>query len=103
MRQQFAVPPTAQVTHPCPGASGLSTPLVRVTSWDTAHKTARVRLLEREDYVGDAHGLLYDTAGRPIMSVDTERPDGSNDRLVFVPPAPMTADVAEMIRDEQER
>jgi hypothetical protein len=86
-RLELALPPTSFPTHPCPQASGLSTPMARVTSWDTAGRSARVRLLEREDYVGQAKGLLFDAAGRPIMSADLERRDGSNDRLVFVPPA----------------
>jgi len=42
----------------------------------------------REDYV--AHEIVqYDGWGRPIMSVITERPDGSNDIAVLAPTAVM--------------
>ncbi len=86
-RLELAIPPSSFPTHPCREASGLSAPMVRVTSWGASKQAARVRLLEREDYIGGAKGLLYDHTGRPIMSADLERRDGSNDRLVFVPPA----------------
>jgi hypothetical protein len=42
-----------------------------------------VRALDREDYVGPEQGLRADADGRPVMSVITERWDGSNDCAVF--------------------
>lgn len=66
--------------HTCPAIGGLTAPLVPEGS------RARVRAVEREDYVA---GQLpqYDNAGRPMQSVITEHPDGSNDVVVLAPTA----------------
>jgi len=45
---------------------------------------ANVTKVEREDYVG-SETVTYDSDGRPIMAVNVEREDGSNDRVVFAP------------------
>lgn len=42
----------------------------------------RVRAVEWEDYAGP-EGVRRDGAGRPMSAVVTERPDGSNDVMVF--------------------
>ena len=62
--------------HNCRAMSGMSLPLVPQGSG------ADVRLVEREDYVGAERGLRM-VAGRPVMAVETRRPDGSNDLTVF--------------------
>ena len=68
--------------HTCAGLGGITAPMV------PAGSGARVRAVEREDYVGrEAASVLRDADGRPIMSVVTERPDGSNDVMVNVPTA----------------
>lgn len=64
--------------HPCAGLNGLLAPMV------PAGQRALVRVVEREDYIGDSN------AGR-VMAVRTERPDGSNDTAVFAPTASVTA------------
>jgi hypothetical protein len=45
---------------------------------------ARVTYREREDYVGREQ-VQTDASGRPVMSIVTERPDGSNDAVVLAP------------------
>jgi hypothetical protein len=45
----------------------------------------KVTVNEREDYIGDE--TVTSVGGRPIMSVVTERQDGSNDVVVFAPAA----------------
>jgi len=68
--------------HRCRGAgvyAGLYAPLV------PAGVRARVITRERDDYVGGERVRLHQ--GRPVMSVITERADGSNDTAVFVPSA----------------
>jgi hypothetical protein len=68
--------------HRCAGLAGITAPMV------PAGSGARVRALEREDYVGrEAAHVQRDADGRPVMAVVTERPDGSNDVLVNVPTA----------------
>lgn len=71
---------TANRYHTCSGLAGLSAPLVPAGS--RCSVTARVR----EDYVG-SEIVQRDGDGRPIMSVVTERWDGSNDCAVFAPTA----------------
>lgn len=66
--------------HPCPALAGVLAPMV------PAGTVARVRVVEREDYIGDQDVPLDDN-GRPVMSVITERPDGSNDTIAFAPTA----------------
>jgi hypothetical protein len=45
---------------------------------------ARVTYHEREDYVG-REAVQTDQNGRPVMSIRTVRPDGSNDTVVLAP------------------
>ena len=47
---------------------------------------AKVYTREREDYIGK-ETVFTDPAGRPVMSIVVERPDGSNDAAVFAPAA----------------
>lgn len=68
--------------HNCPGLAGIMAPMV------LAGSDVQVRAVEREDYVGDSI-VHYDGNGRPIMSVVTERPDGSNDCIAFADTAQM--------------
>lgn len=76
--------------HPCRGLVGLNAPLV------PAGTRARVKAVEREDYVG-SEAVQTDGDGRPVMAIRTERGDGSNDLAVLAPCA--TADLrAEGIR-----
>ena len=62
--------------HACKGLKGLSAPLISEGSG------ARVFTVEREDYIG-ADVVQLDGERRPVMSVVTERPDGSNDTAVL--------------------
>lgn len=66
--------------HACTGLAGLTTPMI------PAGSGAQVVVVEREDYVR-GEDVLYDGNGRPIMSVTVNRPDGSNDAVVYVPTA----------------
>jgi hypothetical protein len=45
-----------------------------------------VRAVLREDYVG-TEKVSLDDSGRPVMAVETRRPDGSNDLAVLAPKA----------------
>jgi len=65
--------------HTCAGLRGLTAPLL------LAGTRAKVTAHEREDYVGTEH-VQTDDAGRPIMSITTERDDGQ-DVVVFAPTA----------------
>jgi hypothetical protein len=65
--------------HPCPALEGLSMPMVEAGSH------VKVTIVEREDYVGSE--TVTTVGGRPIMSVVTQREDGSNDVAVFAPRA----------------
>lgn len=66
--------------HPCRVLRGITAPLVPENSG------ARVRVIERQDYIG-GEDVQRDGEGRPVMSVITERPDGSNDVIVMAPTA----------------
>lgn len=66
--------------HACPKLHGLSAPLVKVGT------KAKIYTREREDYVAGEH-VFVNAAGRPIMSLVTEYPDGRNDVAVFAPTA----------------
>src|SRR5437773_10199933 len=68
--------------HTCGGLRGLSAPLLVVGT------KAKVTAHEREDYVGSER-VQTDAAGRPVMSVITEREDGQ-DVVVFAPTATAT-------------
>lgn len=65
--------------HSCPALGGLTMPMTE------AGDRVKVTVKEREDYIGDE--IVTSVAGRPIMSVVTERGDGSNDVVVFAPAA----------------
>ncbi len=66
--------------HPCPKHGYLSMPFLP-TSMD-----AKFVVREREDYIG-TEDVFLSPEGRPVMSISTERPDGSNDLIVFAPTA----------------
>lgn len=66
--------------HACKGLKGLSAPLIPDGSG------ARVFTREREDYIG-TDVVQLDGEKRPVMSIITERPDGSNDTAVMAPVA----------------
>lgn len=70
--------------HRCPAMGGLTSPLVPQDSG------ARVRAVEREDYVGSED--VQHLHGRPVMAIITERPDGSNDTAVLAPTAYIRAE-----------
>jgi hypothetical protein len=72
--------------HTCRGLKGLSAPMV------PAGTRCKVEAREREDYVG-SELVQTDGEGRPVMSIVTERWDGSNDVAVLAPCA--TADLRE--------
>jgi hypothetical protein len=72
--------------HPCPALAGLTVPMVE------AGTHVKITINEREDYVGDE--TVTTVGGRPIMSIVTQREDGSNDVAVFAPRA--TAKLEEM-------
>ncbi len=65
--------------HACPALSGLTMPMVEASA------RVKVTIVEREDYIGDE--TVTTVGGRPIMSVVTQREDGSNDVVVYAPAA----------------
>src|SRR5438445_12826065 len=66
--------------HSCPALGGLTAPLVAEGS------QVRVRAVERED-CENGQLVQRDADGRPMQSVITDRPDGSNDIGVLAPTA----------------
>lgn len=66
--------------HPCPGLGGITAPMVQ------EGQRVKVTAVERDDYIG-GEDVQYDADGRPIAQVISERPDGSNDVIVFAPTA----------------
>jgi hypothetical protein len=64
--------------HACPGLHGLVAPLVR------AGADCKITALPREDYL---NGEIQRTGddGRPYGGVRVDRPDGSNDLVMFAP------------------
>lgn len=64
--------------HPCSGLGGLTAPMIPEGSG------YKVTTHEREDYIG-TEDVQYANS-RPVMSVTTERPDGT-DVLVYAPTA----------------
>jgi hypothetical protein len=66
--------------HDCTGLAMLSVPMVK------AGEHADVRVIEREDYVGD-EDVRHDAAGRPIMRTEVEHADGHVDVWVYAPTA----------------
>lgn len=71
--------------HHCAGLAGLLAPMV------VAGSDVRVTANVREDYIG-REDVQRDGEGRPIMSVTTERADGSNDVVAFAPTAYVRSD-----------
>lgn len=71
--------------HRCKPLKGLVAPLV------PDGERARVVRLDREDYVA-GEDVRVDGDGRPVMALDVERWDGSNDRVVYAPTAWASAD-----------
>lgn len=67
--------------HTCPKLRFMQAPLVPEGT------RARVFLREREDYVGRELVQLDPEKRRPVMSIITERADGSNDTIVLAPTA----------------
>lgn len=65
--------------HICPGLRGLNAPMV------PAGTRCKVEALEREDYI-NGDDVQYDGEGRPVMSVQTTRDDGT-DLAVYAPTA----------------
>lgn len=72
--------------HVCAALKGISAPLV------PAGSGARVRVVERDDYEG-SESVQRDGDGRPVMSVITDRPDGSNDVVVMAPTASLKVEL----------
>lgn len=72
--------------HRCKGLKGLVGPLIA----DGAPRT-RVVAIDREDYVG-SEVVQTNGEGRPVMALNVERWDGSNDRVVYAPTATATAE-----------
>lgn len=67
--------------HTCPKLRFLSTPMI------PAGTSAKIVLRERDDYVGTELVQLDPERGRPVMALETRRPDGSNDSIVYAPAA----------------
>lgn len=80
--------------HHCKGNLGLFAPLVA----DDAPKT-RVVPVDREDYVA-GELVQTDGEGRPVMALNVERADGSNDRVVYAPTATASAEVVAEVIEE---
>ncbi len=62
--------------HSCSGLGGFTAPMVQAGSGD------RVRLLEREDYIGRERGVQM-ANDRPIFAAVTDHADGSTDCAVY--------------------
>lgn len=74
-------PPRPNRFHTCPKLRFMTAPMV------LAGTDAKVTIVERQDYVGKERVMLDPELGRPVMSIVTERADGSNDVMVFAPTA----------------
>ena len=66
--------------HSCPAFRGVTLPMERVLR-PYSQTVSRHREIERQDYIGNEVGV-----GR-VMSISTDRPDGSNDLTVLAPTA----------------
>lgn len=66
--------------HNCVALAGISAPMFPKGT------KVKVTAVEREDYIGPDQLVRRDANGRPIMSVITEREDGT-DVMVFAPTA----------------
>ena len=67
--------------HTCARLRGIQAPMLRKGA------VGRIRVVEREDYIGTEKVQLVGEDKRPVMSIRTERPDGSNDTVVLAPVA----------------
>lgn len=72
--------------HDCVGLGGFMAPMVLEGT------DCRVTAVLREDYVG-SEDVRFDSAGRPVMAVETRYGDGRNDLAVFAPTAYLNARV----------
>ena len=70
-----ALPPNSSRYHVCPKLHGLNAPLVREDA------DCKVVAVERETYLGREIQTMGDD-GKAYMAINTERADGSNDRIV---------------------
>ena len=68
--------------HSCRALKGILAPFVEVTGSELPKNSARIRAVEREDYVGSEITTNNDE-GTPISHVVTEYEDGSNDVHAF--------------------
>ena len=66
--------------HTCPGLRGLTAPMIALGI------RAKVEAHEREDYIGRDMVQLDPERGRPVMSINTTRDEGT-DAVVFAPTA----------------
>jgi len=66
--------------HPCPRLKGVSVQLLR------KGVPGSIRLIEREDYVGNDKVQLLGEDGRPVMAAITTR-DNGQDVVVYAPTA----------------
>lgn len=73
-------------THPCPKFNGFSVPLVQVFGDALKKNSVRHVIKEREDFIAN-EDVQYGPDGRPIMALNTERADGSNDTRIYAPKA----------------
>jgi hypothetical protein len=71
-----AQPPNSARMHTCPRLHNLTAPMV------IAGTDCQVIAVERADYLNGAIQRTGDD-GKPYMAVETRRPDGSNDLVVF--------------------
>jgi hypothetical protein len=73
--------------HDCPAAAFMALPMIREGAGGT------VRLVEREDYVGEDHGKVRtDAEGRVFSRSEVEHADGHVDVFVYAPTATSTID-----------
>lgn len=76
--------------HPCKGMSGFLAPFVEVHGIELSKKDGVHRIVDREDYI-NGELVRTDADGRPVMAIDTVRPDGSHDRHAYVATATATS------------
>lgn len=69
--------------HPCANVGLAIVPMLLVVD---DKPVGRARIVARQDYVRDEI-VPYDHRGQAVMGISTDRPDGSNDLVVFAPPA----------------
>jgi hypothetical protein len=71
--------------HNCTALKGLTAPFVQVRGFELKKHSVRHVVNVRGDYIGEDIGVKLDGEGTAIMSINTERADGSNDCHVFAP------------------